>query len=470
MAKKKKGGASNPRGVWYERVDAAATPATAGPAGAAGSGEGPTATSSASSSSTTKKFHFDPWAERTLSATDGMIGKQLAKKNQLSKEGSSEKQKTLAVRELFNKIEKPDYAVHPKGHPVSEIEWPESKIPVVPYDSEELQTMRRACQLGREVLDLASTYVHVGMSGDTVDKVAVCVSVNDCICHGIPRLDQIFQHGDLVNVDISIYHKGWHADLNETFLVYDGERLAEAPVRGGVQVLGDHDKAGKSDAAGGTSSTKTTAMKSMKSRKVEDSKISNTNAGASGSGGLHGDHELLIQTAYNCLFEASKTIKPGTLYRSVGNVITKTAHEAKCSVVSTYCGHGIGKLFHGPPQVPHYKGSKVPGLMKPGHIFTIEPMINLGVNNAGDDMLDDGWSAVTTNGAPSAQFEHTFLVTETGYECLTLPPEDRKNGNTQMPPWNRDRFLRIMGEWKGGGAGGGEAGVDGGGEEGVVES
>lgn len=111
-------------------------------------------------------------------------------------------------------------------------------------------------------------------------------------------------------------------------------------------------------------------------------------------------------------------IKPGTLYRNLGKEIEKEAAKNDCSVVSSYCGHGIGKLFHGPPRVPHYKGSKQAGIMKVGHVFTIEPMINLGTSG-GDLLWPDNWTAVTKDGARSSQFEHTFLVTETGYEVLT---------------------------------------------------
>ena len=108
--------------------------------------------------------------------------------------------------------------------------------------------------------------------------------------------------------------------------------------------------------------------------------------------------------------------------------------------MNTYCGHGIGKLFHGPPSVPHYKGSKAPGLMKPGHIFTIEPMINLGLNNSGDGMWPDDCTAVTLDGARSSQFEHTFLVTEKGYEVLTA--RDGKSKGEPMPEYNREWFQR----------------------------
>jgi methionyl aminopeptidase len=110
-------------------------------------------------------------------------------------------------------------------------------------------------------------------------------------------------------------------------------------------------------------------------------------------------------------------VKPGTLYRDLGVAIERVAKANKCSVVRTYCGHGIGSLFHTIPNIPHYAKNKAKGTMKAGHIFTIEPMINLGTY--GDTTWDDNWTAVTLDGKRSAQFEHTILVTETGFDILT---------------------------------------------------
>ena len=105
-------------------------------------------------------------------------------------------------------------------------------------------------------------------------------------------------------------------------------------------------------------------------------------------------------------------------------------------MVKTYCGHGIGALFHTAPNVPHYANNKAKGEMKPGHIFTIEPMINLGKY---DDVLwPDGWTAATRDGSRSAQFEHTMLVTETGVELLT----GRIGEPTDRLEWTPDKFQR----------------------------
>jgi methionyl aminopeptidase len=120
----------------------------------------------------------------------------------------------------------------------------------------------------------------------------------------------------------------------------------------------------------------------------------------------------------------------------LGESIGVVAKAARCSIVTTYCGHGIGTLFHTSPNVPHYPRNKAKGTMQPGHVFTIEPMINLGVYQ--DKLWPDDWTAVTADGSRSAQFEHTILITETGCELLTArigDPIDRM-------VWSRDAFQR----------------------------
>jgi methionyl aminopeptidase len=87
-------------------------------------------------------------------------------------------------------------------------------------------------------------------------------------------------------------------------------------------------------------------------------------------------------------------------------------------VVRTYCGHGIHRLFHCAPNIPHYSKNKAVGVMRPGHTFTIEPMISEGTWK--DEHWPDNWTAVTADGKRSAQFEHTLLITETGVEVLTM--------------------------------------------------
>lgn len=131
-------------------------------------------------------------------------------------------------------------------------------------------------------------------------------------------------------------------------------------------------------------------------------------------GAVDDESRRLVETTRECLDKAIAICKPGTLYREVGNVISSIAQRNGFSVVKSYCGHGIGKLFHTVPNVPHYSKNKAKGVMRPGHIFTIEPMINAG--NFRDKLWPDDWTAVTLDGKRSAQFEETLLITEDGVE------------------------------------------------------
>lgn len=130
----------------------------------------------------------------------------------------------------------------------------------------------------------------------------------------------------------------------------------------------------------------------------------------------------LVKTTHECLSLAIDEVKPGVRYRDMGNIIQKHAQAHGFSVVRSYCGHGIHQLFHTAPSVPHYSKNKAIGVMKPGHSFTIEPMISEGTWR--DEMWPDNWTAVTLDGKRSAQFEHTLLVTDTGCEVLTRRREN----------------------------------------------
>ncbi|ESO89064.1 hypothetical protein LOTGIDRAFT_228994 [Lottia gigantea] len=270
-------------------------------------------------------------------------------------------------------IGRPDHADHPEGVPLGEKQM-RGRTVIKVLNDEEIEAMRVACKLGREVLDIAGKAVGIGVTTEEIDRQvheacvdrncypsplnyykfpkACCTSVNEVICHGIPDKRPL-QDGDIVNVDISAYHNGYHSDLNETFFV------------------GNVDEAGKK----------------------------------------------LVKTTYECLMLAIKEVKPGVRYRELGNVIQKHAHTNGFSVVRSYTGHGINSLFHTAPSIPHYAKNKGIGIMKPGHTFTIEPMISEGTFR--DDIWPDNWTAVTQDGKRSAQFEHTLLVTETGCDILT---------------------------------------------------
>jgi len=281
-------------------------------------------------------------------------------------------------RVMPRNIRRPDYADHIAGVSESEQRDKRNHNNIRVYTSKELDCengLRHACAMGREVLDAAGKALRVGVTTDEIDRVvheacierdcypsplnyynfpkSVCTSVNEVICHGIPDYREV-QDGDIVNIDVTTFNRGgYHGDLNETFMV----------------------------------------------------------------GNVDDDGKRLVETSFKCLASALDIVKPGTLYRDLGTAIHKTASRNKCSIVRTYCGHGIGSLFHTIPNVPHYHKNKAKGTMKAGHVFTIEPMINLG--NPGDYTWGDNWTAATTDGKRSSQFEHTILVTDTGYELLT---------------------------------------------------
>merc|ERR1712039_51327 len=115
---------------------------------------------------------------------------------------------------------------------------------------------------------------------------------------------------------------------------------------------------------------------------------------------------------------AVKLMRPGALYRDLGKAIQAETEKHGCAVVTGFTGHGIGKLFHCCPMIPHYGKNKAVGIMKPGHVVCVEPMVNDG-KDGGHNMWPDNWTAVTRDGRRSAAFEHAFLITETGIEILT---------------------------------------------------
>lgn len=274
-------------------------------------------------------------------------------------------------REVPAHIPRPDYAQN--GNPVSEhISDRIGKIPE--YTKAEQKKIRKAAMLGREILDIAAAAVKPGVTTDQIDEIvhnetikrnaypstlnyynytkSVCTSVNEIICHGVPDQRKLVD-GDILNIDLSLYIDGVHADMNETYYV-------GTPSKDAINV---------------------------------------------------------VETARECLNLAIKHCKPGVTFRSIGDVIESHAKKNGCSVVRTYCGHGIGKLFHCAPQVSHYANNKSPGIMKPGMVFTIEPMINLGSYR--DTQWPDDWTVSTVDGKLSAQFEHELLVNEHGVEILS---------------------------------------------------
>lgn len=128
--------------------------------------------------------------------------------------------------------------------------------------------------------------------------------------------------------------------------------------------------------------------------------------------------ERLVNVAHECLLAGIRMVKPGVRLGDIGHAIQQLAESNNFSVVREYCGHGIGRDFHEDPQVLHYGMPGTGMTLKAGMTFTIEPMINAGKRQV--KLLPDGWTVVTKDRGLSAQWEHTILVTDTGYEVLTL--------------------------------------------------
>lgn len=131
------------------------------------------------------------------------------------------------------------------------------------------------------------------------------------------------------------------------------------------------------------------------------------------------EKRLVTEVSYECVMRAIEILKPGVMLCEIGNIIEEYALKRGCSTVTQFVGHGIGKAFREPPQVPHHRNHLQIPLVQ-GMTFTIEPMINAGTADAIIDSKD-GWTARTIDGRASAQFEHMILITEDGHEILTIP-------------------------------------------------
>jgi methionyl aminopeptidase len=251
---------------------------------------------------------------------------------------------------------------------------------VIIKSSREIESMRKAGKLAGECLTEMLKLVKVGNTPLAIDKAcrewtkkqnaipaplnyngfpaSLCVSVNDVVCHGIPD-KRAFKKGDVVNLDVTPILDGFHGDTNATIVV-GAETPADVPKN-----------------------------------------ISN-----------------LIETTNLAMWDGIRQVKPGATLGDIGHVIQTRVEAAGFSVVREYCGHGIGRVFHEDPQIVHYGKAGTGMKIREGMIFTIEPMVNLGKRNI--FLEDDEWTVRTSDGSISAQFEHTILVTPTGFEVLTL--------------------------------------------------
>lgn len=134
-------------------------------------------------------------------------------------------------------------------------------------------------------------------------------------------------------------------------------------------------------------------------------------------GKVNPDSQLVVDVAYDSLMKSIEILKPGIPVSAIGDIIEGYATPKKCSVVNQFVGHGVGVKFHEGPQIPHHY-NHVSIILVPGMTFTIEPMINAGVREAVIDPVNQ-WEARTRDNRPSAQWEHTILITDTGHEILT---------------------------------------------------
>ena len=131
----------------------------------------------------------------------------------------------------------------------------------------------------------------------------------------------------------------------------------------------------------------------------------------------------LIQVTHDALMLGIEQVKPGNTFGDLGFVINRFVRKNRMSVVKVFCGHGLGRKFHQEPNVMHYGTPGSGAIMEEGMFFTIEPIVSLG--NPDVTILNDGWTAVTKDRSPSAQYEHAVGVTGTGYEIFTLSPGNR---------------------------------------------
>jgi methionyl aminopeptidase len=187
---------------------------------------------------------------------------------------------------------------------------------------------------------------------------ALNASRNHVVCHGVPSPSELLQAGDIVNFDITLEKNGYIADSSKTYLVGEVSPTAKR----------------------------------------------------------------LVQVTYEAMWKGINTVRPGARLGDVGHAIERHARRNGYTVVREYCGHGIGREMHEPPQVLHWGKPQTGLVLREGMVFTIEPMLNQG--RSWVDTEDDGWTVVTRDGKLSAQFEHTVAVTRTGVRVLTLRPDE----------------------------------------------
>ena len=245
------------------------------------------------------------------------------------------------------------------------------------HPSEDFAGMRAAGLLAAECLDMITPHVRPGVTTAELDRLCHDFIVSHgaqpaplnyrgfpkSICTSINHVvchgipgDRRLVDGDILNIDVTVILDGWHGDTSRMF-------VAGAP--------------------------------STKSR-------------------------MLMQVTYESLMRGVAAVKPGATLGDVGYAIQTYVESNRFSVVRDFCGHGIGRTFHAPPNVLHFGRRGEGPALRPGMFFTIEPMVNAGRPEV--KVLDDGWTAVTRDRSLSAQFEHMIGVTEEGCEIFTISP------------------------------------------------
>lgn len=244
----------------------------------------------------------------------------------------------------------------------------------------EIEKMRIAGRLAAEVLEMITPHVVPGITTEALDKIChdYIVDVQDAYpaslgYKGFPKsvctsVNHVICHGipgsrelkkgDILNIDVIVRKDGYHGDTSKMFFLGEPSVLAKR----------------------------------------------------------------LVTVTQECLYLGIELVKPGVHLGDIGAAIQAHAEKNRFSVVREFCGHGVGTKIHDDPQILHYGKAGTGEIIKPGMIFTIEPMINAGKRDL--KILPDGWTVVTKDHKLSAQWEHTILVTETGHEILTLRKEE----------------------------------------------
>lgn len=237
--------------------------------------------------------------------------------------------------------------------------------------------MARAGKLAASCLDMLAGEVREGVSTGRLDELArqfvydqdalpACLGYRgyrNTLCISLNHVvchgipgERMLKDGDMMNIDVTVIVDGWHGDTSRMYAVGEVSRKATR----------------------------------------------------------------LMDVTYEALLRGIAAIKPGATLGDLGHAIQSYAESERCTVVREFCGHGVGRIFHDAPNILHYGKRGQGDELKPGMMFTIEPMLNAG--SPGVKILGDGWTAVTKDKSLSAQYEHSVGVTETGVEVFTRSP------------------------------------------------